>query len=63
MDAVKARIRCGKTLDRGLDVSLNLGLLAVVTSSGPVGDVSFHVRPDIPLSYQVTRSFNARVGQ
>ena len=24
MDAVKARIRCGKTLDRGLDVSLNL---------------------------------------
>ena len=52
MNAVEARIGGWKGLQGSLDLALNFGLLAIVASPCPVGDVSLHVRPDIAFSYQ-----------
>ena len=52
MNAVKAGVRRRKGLLWGFDMSVDLRLLTVMTRSGPGGNVTFHVWPDISFRDQ-----------
>ena len=59
MDTIVTAVGWGEGLQRGFDMLLHLGLLAIVAGTGPAGDVALHIWPDVPFRYQVTRGFDS----